>query len=81
MPEEWEKVFKKNLIGRAEALGDELRASDPDAGERGNLFFGMLTGPITYCPECWVRYGRATTLHKKRWLASCDEHDYPMPAP
>jgi hypothetical protein len=74
----WERVFKDYLIRCALAVGAELKATDPDAEERGLLFFGLLTGGL-YCPECWVRHGEANKLHQKRWLMSCDEHDYKVP--
>jgi hypothetical protein len=73
--ENWELLFRDSLIGRAHAVGAELKEVDPDAEERGHLFAGLLTGGL-YCPECWVRHGEATTLHRARWLMSCGEHDY-----
>jgi hypothetical protein len=79
MPENWELVFKDYLARCALAVAAELKDVDPNAEARGRSF-ALLAGG-SYCPECWVRYGRATTLHQKRWLASCDEHDYKLPSP
>ena len=73
--EDWDRAFRESLVGRAHAVGAELKGTDPDAEERGQLFVFMLTGGL-YCPECWVRYGESVKLHSKRWHMSCGEHDY-----
>ena len=73
--EDWELLFKESLIGCAHAVAAELKDIDPDAEERAHLF-APLSRRHLFCPECWVRYGRATTLHRARWLLSCGEHDY-----
>jgi hypothetical protein len=73
--ENWERLFKESLIGRAHAVAADLKEVDPDAEARGRSFAALLARGL-YCPECWVRYGQTTTLHQKRWLVSCGEHDY-----
>lgn len=77
--ENWEKVFRDYLIACAKAVAADLKETDPDAEERGITFIALARG--NYCPECWVRYGSATKLHQKRWLASCGEHDFKLPSP
>jgi hypothetical protein len=77
-PENWESSFRESLIARAHAVAADLGQTDPDAEARGHSFSGLLDRGL-YCPECWVRYGQETTLHQKRWLASCGEHDYTLP--
>jgi hypothetical protein len=76
--EDWELAFEESLIARAHAVAAELRLADPDAEARARSFAALLTSRL-YCPECWVRYGQAATLHRARWLLSCDEHHYKLP--
>lgn len=73
--EDWEIAFRQSLIDRAQSVAAELKGIEPEAEERAFLFAFMLKQKL-YCPECWVRYGSATTLHRARWLITCDEHDY-----
>ena len=73
--ENWESLFRESLIGRAHAVAADLRLADPDAEARGRSFAALLASRL-YCPECWVRYGQAATLHRARWLLSCGEHHY-----
>lgn len=74
MPEDWEVAFRQSLIDRANVVAAELKESDPDAEERA-FFYAFLKQKL-YCPECWVRHGRTATLHRARWLLTCDEHDF-----
>ncbi|MEP7210799.1 MAG: hypothetical protein ABI740_08175 [Alphaproteobacteria bacterium] len=76
--ENWELVFKEYLIGCAHAVAADLKDIDMDAVPRGHSFAALMAGGL-FCPECWVRYGETITLHQKRWLASCGEHDYKLP--
>jgi hypothetical protein len=73
--ENWELLFRQSLIARAHAVAADLKETDPDA-ELWGLSFAALLASGLFCPECWVRHGKATTLHRARWLMSCGEHDY-----
>ncbi len=66
-------MFKESLIARAHAVAADLK--DVEAEARARSFVFLLASSL-YCPECWVRYGETTTLHQRRWLMSCGEHDY-----
>ena len=76
--EDWEILFEVSLFERAYTVAAELKDVDPDAEARARSFRDQLEHDLT-CPECWVRYGQTVTLHQKRWLMSCGEHDYKLP--
>ena len=78
--EDWLVRFEASLRDYALALAADLKETDPSAEARGRSF-EIFLGQGLFCPECWVRYGRATTMHQKRWLISCDEHDFNVPPP
>ena len=78
--ENWEILFEESLFERAYTVAAELKDVDPDAQARARSFRDQLEHGLA-CPECWVRYGQTVTLHQKRWLMSCGEHDYKVPPP
>ena len=71
-------MFEESLREYALALAADLKEVDPEAEARGQSFKFLLAREL-YCPECWVRNGCATRMHQKRWLISCDEHDFSVP--
>ena len=73
--ENWETAFRNSLIARAHAVVAEFKGIDADAEARAHTYPALLACGL-FCPECWVRHGETTTLHQKRWLVSCGEHDF-----